>query len=82
MCHQCAHTLHDMMRGNHATGLPHSSKFEYKCSCCVAGKHVRAPFPKSTKFRASKPLELVYADICGPITLSTINRGKYFFANC
>ena len=39
---------------------------------------MRAPFPKATKFRASKPLELVYADIYGPITPSTINRGKYF----
>ena len=53
-----------------------------KCSCCVAEKYVRAPFPKATEFRASKTLELVYADICGPITSSKINRRKHFFANC
>ena len=70
-----------MMRGNHAIGLPHFSKFEHKCGCCVTGKLVTAPFLKSTKFRNSKQLELVYAEICGPITLSVINRGKYFFAN-
>ena len=78
MCHQSAHTLHGMVKGNHAIGLPSSSNFEHKCSCCVAGKHARAPFPKATEFRASKPLELVYADICGPITPSTISGGKYF----
>ena len=37
-----------------------------------------ASFPKATEFRASKPLELVYADICGPIRPSTISGGKYF----
>ena len=76
MCHQSAHTLHGMVKGNHAIGLPSSSKFEHKCSRCVSGKHARAPFPKETEFRASKPLELVYADICGPITPSTISGGK------
>ena len=81
MCHQIAHTLHGMVKGNHAIGLPSSSKFEHKCSCCMAGKHARAPFPKSTEFRASKPLKLVYAEIFGPIIPLTINGGKYFFAN-
>ena len=78
MCHQSAHTLHGMVKVNHAIGLPSSSKFEHKCSCCVARKHARVPFLKSTEFRASKPLELVYSDTCGPITPSTINGGKYF----
>ena len=45
----------------------------------MAGKHARAPFPKETEFRASKPLELVDANIFEPITPSTINEGKYFF---
>ena len=78
MCHQSAHTLHGMMKGNHAIGLPSPSKFEHKCNCSMAAKHARALFPSVTEFRVSKPLELVYADICGPITPSTINGGKYF----
>ena len=44
VCHQSAHTLHGMVKGNHAIGLPSSSKLEHKCSCCVAGKHARAHF--------------------------------------
>ena len=68
-----------MVKGNLAIGLPSSSKIEHKCSCCVAGKRARAPFPKATEFRASKPLELVYADICGiPITPSIVSGGNYF----
>ena len=76
--HQSAHTLHGMVKGNHAIGLPISSKFEHKCTCYVAEKHARSPFLKATEFRASNPLELFYVDICGPITPSKINRGKYF----
>ena len=68
MCHQSAHTLHGMVKGNHAIRLPSFSKFEHKCSCCVAGKHARAPFPKETRFRASNPLELFYANIYGQFT--------------
>ena len=30
MCHQSAHTLHGMVKGNHTIGLPSSSKFEHK----------------------------------------------------
>ena len=78
MCHQSAHTVHGMVKGNHAIWIPSSSKFEHKCSFCLAGKHARAPFPKETEFRASKPLELVYVNICGLVTQSTINGEKYF----
>ena len=67
-----------MVRGNHGIGLPHSPKFEHKCSCCIAVKHARAPLPKSAEFRALNPLELVYVDIYRPIIPSTITRGKYF----
>ena len=78
MCHQSAHTLHGIMKGNHPIGLPSSSKFEHKCSCCMVRKHARAPFPKANEFRSSKPLELLYDDICGPIKPSRISEGKYF----
>ena len=78
LCHQIADNLHDMVKANHAIRLSNSSKFGHKCSCCVAEKHARAPFPKGTEFRALNPLELIYINICEPITLSTINGGKYF----
>ena len=68
MCHQSAYTLQDVVRGNHEFELPHSLKFAHKCSFCVAGEPPRALFLTSIKVGASKPLELVDANICGPIT--------------
>jgi len=35
-------------------------------------------FPKTTSFRAEKPLQLVYVDLCGPITPPTPAGNKYF----
>ena len=55
MCHQSAHTLHGIMKGNHAIRLCSSSNFEHKCSYCVARKHVRDPFPNEPEFRAQIP---------------------------
>ena len=70
--------FHDMVRGNHAIGLPHSLKFEHKYSCYVAVKYARAIFPKSIEFISSKTLELFYTKFFEPITPSTINGEKYF----
>ena len=54
MCHQSAHTLHDMVRGNHAIRLPHSSKFVHKCSCCLP-RNMREPhFPKQLNFKSPR----------------------------
>ncbi|KIO22572.1 hypothetical protein M407DRAFT_46719, partial [Tulasnella calospora MUT 4182] len=36
------------------------------CDACLRGKHSRSPFPTSGRSRATKPLELVHTDICGP----------------
>lgn len=41
-------------------------------------KHSRRPFPKQTTFQAKQKLELVHADLCGPITPATLGGNKYF----
>lgn len=40
-----------------------------KCEICVLGEHSRKPFNEPGK-RASKILELIHSDVCGPITTS------------
>lgn len=45
------------------------------CDECLRGKLVRKPF-KPTSLRAYEPLELVHADLCGPLPKS-IAGGKY-----
>lgn len=41
-------------------------------------KLARSPFPSHTNFEAKKPLELVYADICGPIAPDTPGGNLHF----
>jgi GAG-pre-integrase domain len=44
---------------------------------CVIGKHTRRQFGKS-KFSATRPLELIHTDICGPIALGSFSGKEYF----
>ena len=74
---QSAHTLQEMIRGNHGNGLPHYLRYDHKCSFCVTGKQERAPFPSSKEFKASKPLKLVFVDLFSPIISSTFEGGRY-----
>lgn len=60
-------------------GLPNVGVITETCISCLRGKQSRKPFPQATSFRASKPLELIHADLCGPITPSTPSHKKYVF---
>nr|GEY88501.1 zinc finger, CCHC-type [Tanacetum cinerariifolium] len=42
------------------------------CDACLLGKHSRKPFPNQAKFRSKNPLDLVYGDLCGPISPATL----------
>ena len=44
-----------------------------------AGKHSRSIFPSASAFRATRRLELIDGDICGPIQPSTIGGRRYYF---
>ena len=60
-------------------GLPPIDMPNKLCQSCVAGKHHRTSFPKKSTFQATEPLELIHADICGPITPPTLGGSCYFF---
>ncbi|WZZ26643.1 hypothetical protein YC2023_010044 [Brassica napus] len=49
------------------------------CSSCLLGEQARKMFPQATMYRATKPLELLHRDLCGPITPSTMAGNKYIF---
>ena len=44
----------------------------------VTSKQARKSFPSSAKFRASRPLELIHGDLCGPLAPETLGGSKYF----
>ena len=48
------------------------------CRDYVVGKHHRTPFPKALSHQSCEPVELVHADICGPISPSTLGGNRYF----
>lgn len=49
----------------------------FVCEKCLAGKQHRMPFENSVS-RASKPLELVHADVCGPMETISLGGARYF----
>ncbi|PNX66783.1 copia-type polyprotein, partial [Trifolium pratense] len=48
-------------------GLPQLEVSSVTCAHCFTDKQHRNPIPKNSEWRASKVLELIHADICGPI---------------
>ncbi|CAH9057264.1 unnamed protein product [Cuscuta europaea] len=59
-------------------GLPEMDFPKQFCESCVLGKHTRASFQKTAKYRAKGALETVHTDICGPITPSSFSGRRYF----
>ena len=60
-------------------GLPELKVEKEVCEACLRAKQTRQSFPVSTSYRASKSLELIHGDLCGPITPPTGGRNKYIF---
>lgn len=71
-------TLKQMSDKNLAVGLPKINIPTRLCEGYLIVKQNRNPYPTSTMFRASKRLELVHGDLCGPITPPTLAGNKYF----
>ncbi|CAH9074982.1 unnamed protein product [Cuscuta epithymum] len=70
--------LKEMNEKGMVRGLPNITHPTQLCEGCVIAKHGRAPFPGQTTFRADQPLQLIHADLCGPITPQTQAGNRYF----
>ena len=64
------------------SGLALSSNGEVADACdgCVLGKSKRLSFPKKSNHRSSQPLELVHADVCGPLHVVSVGGSRWFVA--
>ncbi|GJU30961.1 zinc finger, CCHC-type containing protein [Tanacetum coccineum] len=72
-------SLKSMAQRDLVHGIPTIKHTTQVCDVCLIGKHNRAPFPKKAKGRSTSPLDLVYGDLCGPITPPTPSGKKYIF---
>jgi len=58
-------------------GLPQLRCSTLPCEDCVLGKQHRNSFPRESMWRASQPLQLLHADICGPISPISNSHQRY-----
>ena len=73
--------LRTLFHNQLAFGLPKHIPTESSiCETCIAGKQTRLPFPKHTQHRASKPLQLLHADLWGPAPVSSYSGARYFLS--
>ncbi|KAL4312227.1 hypothetical protein GQ457_01G011000 [Hibiscus cannabinus] len=63
---------------NLVDGLPMIRRIDAVCESCVVGKQHSDPFSKSSNMIASKPAELIHADVCGPMQTLSLNNSRYF----
>ncbi|KAJ0906671.1 putative RNA-directed DNA polymerase [Helianthus annuus] len=70
--------LEDMSKKGAVVGIPHISHPKQVCEGCLVAKQTRKPFPSEAQWRAKKPLELIHAFLCGPITPHSWGGNRYF----
>nr|DAD19456.1 TPA_asm: hypothetical protein HUJ06_020919 [Nelumbo nucifera] len=59
------------------TGMPPLNSSSTVCTVCMIGKQHRETIPTKGLWRATKKLQLIHADICGPITLESNSHKRY-----
>jgi len=58
-------------------GLPSLKPPKEICTTCLVGKQHRDTFSKQSTWRASSKLQLIHADICGPISPPSHSNKRY-----
>ena len=48
------------------------------CEGCAMGKQHRQPFPTKSQSTATKLLELIHSDVCGPMDVPSVGGSRYF----
>ncbi|KAJ0587052.1 putative RNA-directed DNA polymerase [Helianthus annuus] len=72
-------SMKQMVNKDMVVGMPKINHENQICDSCLVGKHTRQSFPKMASFRATRALELIHGDLCGPISPSTIAGNRYVF---
>lgn len=67
----------DMVNGLPVPANEFEAVSKEPCEPCIMAKHARKPFPASMSGKASKPLELVHMDVCGPVSPPSRGGARY-----
>lgn len=67
-----------LQQKNMVIGLANFQKPSDLCEECVIGKKCRESFPRGRTQRASEVLQIVYSNICGPISPISNGGSRYF----
>jgi transposase InsO family protein len=73
---KCVRTLRSMVTGIDLTQVSCSSPLV--CEACIEGKQHWLSFPTEGAMRATKSLENVHSDVCGPMRTTSMDGAKYF----
>jgi len=65
-----------LLKDRHARDLNFDEPEKQPCDICLKRKQTKQPVTRNNQ-RASKPLELIHSDLCGPIE-ALLGEAKYF----
>ena len=72
-------TIRLMAAQDMVEGLPKIQEVKQICDSFLVGKQTRLSFPSATNYRSNRALELLHADLCGPISPATPSHNRYIF---
>ena len=64
---------------NMVQGLQYISFKDRICEGCIFGKQHTVLFPLGPACKARSLLQLIHADLCGPMRTPSLNSSRYFF---
>jgi len=77
-CHLGINNLRKLVKNDMVKGTNFEVTDEkFLCTNCFDGKMCKSPIPSVEK-RNLKPFDLIYSDVCGPVSPASLGNGKYF----
>lgn len=67
-----------MVASEAVKGLPPLQIPKQTCNACLLGKHARSKLQKVATLAASRRLELIHSDICGPFRICSTGGARFF----
>ncbi|XP_052478487.1 uncharacterized protein LOC128034012 [Gossypium raimondii] len=71
-------SMDQLCRNSLAKNFINSVQNQEVCEVCQLRKQAKLPFPSNQAWGASKRLQLVHTDVCGPMKTESLNGSRYF----